>query len=227
MFVLHSKGYIKDTTKCPSSLLYHCDCHLCMEVFRSSAFILAICPDCSIRRRYILLISSAKISIDFLFANTNVTSPYTVLKTLIRLIALRRYTEDSILLLVPTENVSDHIGQAYSIVDVTTAEIILLLNGPGTLIFGIIPVNASCVSDAFTPINFICFLNFYFILTPSSIRFLYSVHIVVCAFAYLCIPFSLKLLLLVYLVKARSICLWNCWYNFYLMLNDATPFPFL
>ena len=65
-------------------------------------------------------------SIGIAFANTNTASSDTVLKPLTRLIALRRYTEDSILLVVPTESASDHIGQAYSIIDLTTAAIIQL-----------------------------------------------------------------------------------------------------
>ena len=100
------------------------------------------------------------IGIAFAFANTNTASSDTVLKPLARLIALRRYTEDSILLFVPTENASDHIGQEYSIIDVTTAAIILLLKGPGPPIFGIILASARCVTDAFSPTYFTCTLKF-------------------------------------------------------------------
>ena len=50
-------------------------------------------------------------------------------------IVLRRYTEDSILLVVTTESVPDPIGQAHNIIDVTTLDIILLLNGFDVPIF--------------------------------------------------------------------------------------------
>ena len=54
----------------PFKLLSHRDCHLRMEVLRSSAFIAANCPGYSRRRKYILLISSANMSIGIAFANT-------------------------------------------------------------------------------------------------------------------------------------------------------------
>ena len=82
-------------------LLSHRDCHLCMEVLRSFAFIAVIWPVNSRRRRYMLFISSANMSIGIVVTNTNTASSDTVLKPLIRLIAHRRYTENSVLLVVP------------------------------------------------------------------------------------------------------------------------------
>ena len=115
MFILHPKGYNRDKRNVHLlfKLLYHRDCHLSMEVLRSSAFIAVICPGYSRRRRYILLTSSTDISIGIVFANTNTASSDTGLKPLIRLIELRRYTEDDILLVVPTGSASDNIGHAY------------------------------------------------------------------------------------------------------------------
>ena len=60
--------------------------------------------------------------------NNSTASTGTVLKSLICVIALRRYIGDSFLLVLPTESTADHIGQAYNIVDVITQEFILLLN---------------------------------------------------------------------------------------------------
>ena len=122
-----------------------------MEVLRSSAFIAAICSEYSI---------SANIFIGIVFVNNNIASSDTVLKPLMLLNALRRYTEDSAPLIIPTESASDHIGKAYSIIDVTAAEIIRLLNGLGPLIFGIILANAPCVTDAFSAMYFTRSLKF-------------------------------------------------------------------
>ena len=57
------------------------------------------------------------------------------------LIVLRRYTEDRILLVVITESAPEPIGKAYNIIDVTTLDIILLLNRFGVPIFGTILVS--------------------------------------------------------------------------------------
>ena len=58
------------------------------------------------------------LSIIIVFANTNTASSDTILKPHIHLIALKLYTEDS-----PH---GEHIRQVYNIIDVTTANIILL-----------------------------------------------------------------------------------------------------
>ena len=100
-------------------------------------------------------------SIGIVFANTNIASSDTVLKPPIRLITIRRYTEDSIYLVVPTENASDHIGQAYSIIDITTAKIILVLNEPGSPIFGTILASAPYVACAFSLMYFACSTKYF------------------------------------------------------------------
>ena len=116
-----------------------------MEVLRSCAFVAAICSAYSRRRKYIRLISSANMSIGIVFANSSTASSDTVLKSLICLIELKRCTEDSFLFVIPTESASYHIGQEYNIIDVTTLDIILLLNGYGPPIFSIIVVSAPCL----------------------------------------------------------------------------------
>ena len=92
--------------------MLNCDCYLRIEVLHSKAFIVDIYHGYSKRQRYVLLISSVNMSIGSVFANINTASWDTVLKPLIRLIALRRYTEASILLIVPKESASDHIERA-------------------------------------------------------------------------------------------------------------------
>ena len=89
---------------------------------------------------YIRLITFAntRMSIGIVFANISTASSDTILKSLICLIRLRRLD-----IVVPMENASDHIGHAYNIIDVTPLDIILLLNGFGPPIFGIILVSAA------------------------------------------------------------------------------------
>ena len=65
-------------------------------------------------------------SVGIVIANTSTASSDTVLKPLISLIVLRRYTEDSLRFVVPTESTFDRIGQTYKVIDVTTLDIILL-----------------------------------------------------------------------------------------------------
>ena len=85
-------------------------------------------------------------SIGIVFVNSCTTSLDAELKSLICLISLRRYTEDSFLLVAPTESASYHIGQTYNIIDFTTPDIIFLLNGYSPAIFGIILVSTSWVT---------------------------------------------------------------------------------
>ena len=140
----------------PFKLFSHRGCHLFIKVLLSSAFIAAICCGYSRRWKDICFISSANMSIGIVFANTSTASSDTVLKSLIYLIALRRYTDNNFLV-VRKENASDLIGQAYNIINVTTLDIILLLNGFGPRMF------------AYSSMDFRCFLksNLLSIITPK------------------------------------------------------------
>ena len=102
-----------------------------MSISHRNYFVHTVCPSFSRWRKYNLFISSANISIGIVFTNTSTALSDTGLKPVICLIALRRYTEDSFLLVVPTKNFSNHIVQGYNIIEVTTIDIILILNGRG------------------------------------------------------------------------------------------------
>ena len=146
----------------------------------SSPIVTTICAwKSSILRFYLLFVPGTRdregishLPICIFFGNTNTTSSDTILKLLICLIALRRYTEDSNL---PIKSVSDFI----SIADVTNAEIILLLNGHGPIqssspMLSVlqIPMYFTCslklnLSSAITPRNFIALFDS--ILVPPTI----------------------------------------------------------
>ena len=59
----------------------------------------------------------------------------------------------------PPGNASDHIGQAYNIMNITTLAIILLLNGFVSLIFDIIFIIVYGVTNDSAPIDFKCSLK--------------------------------------------------------------------
>ena len=145
---------------------------MCMKVLRSSDLIAVVCLRYSRRLKYIHFISSTDVFLAIVFANTSTASSDTVLMPLICLIALRRYTEDSFLLVVPTESTSDHIGEAYNIIDVEMLNIIFLLNGFSPPIFGIIIVSVLWIANEFhvllevKPVVDNCSQVFY-----SSLRF--------------------------------------------------------
>ena len=117
MFIFHPRLGTMWNVHLP--LFSHREYHLWMEVLRYSAFIAAIRYDeCIFVSGYCLC-----------------------LKPLICLTALRRYTEDIFLLVIPAESASNHFGQAYNIIDFTTLDIILLFNvfGPpsSSVLFGV------------------------------------------------------------------------------------------